>query len=55
MARGTTELLPHSKRSGGHLKNHKGKGFNKEKKKMKKGQTRLGRIDTTVKSIKFED
>ncbi|OAG31921.1 hypothetical protein NEDG_00396 [Nematocida displodere] len=49
------ELLPHSKRSGGHLKKHKGKGFNKEKKKMKKGKLRLGEIDTEVKSIKFDD
>lgn len=55
MARGTAELLPHSRRSGGHLNKHKGKGFNKEKKKMKKGPTRLGQIDTSVKSMKFDD
>lgn len=55
MARAPKDLLPHSKRSGGHLKVHKGKNFNREKKKLKKGGIRLGKIDTDVKSVKFED
>lgn len=55
MARKQQELLTHSKRSGGHLKTHKGKHFNREKKKLKKGAVKLGTIDTSVKSIKFED
>ncbi|EHY64522.1 hypothetical protein NEAUS07_0694 [Nematocida ausubeli] len=55
MARAQQELLTHSKRSGGHLKPHKGKNFNREKKKLKKGVVKLGKIDTAVKSIKFDD
>ncbi|KAI5170557.1 hypothetical protein NEFER03_0016 [Nematocida sp. LUAm3] len=49
------EVMEHSERSGGHLKKHKGRQFNREKKKMKKGNVRLGQIDTSVKSIKFDD
>ncbi|KAI5184889.1 hypothetical protein NEHOM01_0440 [Nematocida homosporus] len=48
-------LLPHSRRSAIRLKKHKGKDFNREKRKMKRGGHRLGQIDTSVKSIKFED
>ncbi|KAI5181864.1 hypothetical protein NEOKW01_2020 [Nematocida sp. AWRm80] len=56
MARDTKkDLFAHSIRSGGHLKNHKGKRFNREKKKMKNKESKLGKIDTSVKSFKFDD
>jgi len=55
MARREQELMKHSKRSGGHLKTRRGKEFRKEKQKMKQRSIKLGQIDTSIKSKKFED
>ncbi|KAH9387170.1 uncharacterized protein NEMAJ01_2066 [Nematocida major] len=55
MGRTQQERLSQAKRSGGHLKVHKGKNFNREKKKLKRGKVRLGKIDTSVQSFKFDD